>query len=176
MIRMKPALEEELKIEVPKRGNLNSVLEKKYLQPFNDDVVALVACLSQKLFHDEEAKKFPELVALAFWMRKKNILELKKDFHDRSENLMLPRGLTFHIVPSNVDTIFIYSLFLSMFCGNSNIVRLSSQSNLQVDVLIRVMNECLAEFPQLAERMLLLRYDHNAEITDYFSSLLLSSI
>ena len=167
---MKPALEKKLQIEVPKRGDLNSVLEKKYLQPFNDDVVALVACLSQKLFRDEEAKKFPELVALAFWMRKKNILELKKDFYDRSENLMLPRGLTFHIVPSNVDTIFIYSLFLSMFCGNSNIVRLSSQSNLQVDVLIRVMNECLAEFPQLAERMLLLRYDHNAEITDYFSS------
>ncbi len=45
MIRMKPALEKELKIEVPKRGNLNSVLEKKYLQPFNDDVVALVVCV-----------------------------------------------------------------------------------------------------------------------------------
>jgi len=168
--KMLELLEQKVHVEVPKNANLNAVLNKKYLAPFNEDVIAFVLHLSQALLKDEETKKLPELVSLAFWMRKKNIIDLKADFYKRSANLVLPRGLAFHIVPSNVDTIFIYSLFLSMFCGNSNVVRLSSQFNPQVEVLIRVLNESLAVFPNLAERMLLIRYDHSAEITDYFSS------
>jgi hypothetical protein len=168
---MKPVLEQEIQIEVPLHGELNSVLTKKYLSPFNNDVVAFVVSLSQKLLSDKETKKMSELVALAFWMRRKNILELKEDFYRRAENSLLPRGLAFHIVPSNVDTIFIYSLFLSMFCGNSNIVRLSSQFNPQVEALVRILNESLVDFPILAERMLLVRYDHNDEITEFFSKI-----
>lgn len=171
MIPMKLALEQKIQVEVPAYGRLETVLSNKYLSPFNDDVVAFVVSLSQKLLNDKETKKLSELVALAFWMRKKNVLELKADFYRRAENLLLPRGLAFHIVPSNVDTIFIYSLFLSMFCGNSNIVRLSSQFNPQVEALVRVLNECLVDFPELAKRMLLVRYDHNDDITDYFSAI-----
>lgn len=171
MIHMKPELEQQIRIEVPVKGSLDSVVNNTYLSPFNDEVVAFVVSLSRKLLTDYETKNLSELVALAFWMRKKNIVELKADFHRRSENILLPRGLVFHIVPSNVDTIFIYSLFLSMFCGNSNIMRLSSQLNPQVEALVRVLNECLIEFPELAKRMLLVRYDHNDEITDYFSGI-----
>ena len=166
---MKPELESLIQIEVPLGGDLETVFNKKYLSPFNDDVVAFAVALSKKLLSDSLTKKMPELVALAFWMRKKNIFDLKDDFQRRSENYLLPRGLAFHIVPSNVDTIFIYSLFLSMFCGNSNIVRLSSKFNPQVEALVRILNECVVEFPSLAERMILIRYDHNDEITSFYS-------
>ncbi len=166
---MKPELESLVQIEVPLGGDPGSVFNKKFLSPFNDDAIAFAVALSKNLLSDNQTKNMPELVALAFWMRKKNIFDLKNDFHRRSENHLLPRGLAFHIVPSNVDTIFIYSLFLSMFCGNSNIVRLSSQFNPQVEALVRVLNESIVDFPLLAERMILIRYDHNEEITAFYS-------
>ncbi len=166
---MKPELESLVQIEVPLGGDLESVFNKKFLLPFNNDAVAFAVALSKNLLNDGQTKKMPELVALAFWMRKKNIYDLKDDFYRRSENHLLPRGLAFHIVPSNVDTIFIYSLFLSMFCGNSNIVRLSSQFNPQVEALVRVLNESIVDFPLLAERMILIRYNHNEEITSFYS-------
>jgi hypothetical protein len=166
---MKPQLRSLIHIEAPSDAELDSVFASRYLLPFNAEVVDFVAALSARLMADSEVKNMPELVALAFWMRKKNILELKQDFYRRAEHHQLPRGLVFHIVPSNVDTIFIYSLFLSMFCGNSNIVRLSSRLNAQVDVLVKVLDECLADFPLLAARTLLVRYEHNDDITAFYS-------
>ena len=170
MTLMKSEFKSLIKVEAPLNIDPEAIFTSKTVSPFNENTISFASLFSRYLLRDPEAKLKPELVALAYWMRKTNILQLKEKFHQKSEFPLLPRGLAFHIAPSNVDTIFIYSLFLSIFCGNTNVVRLSSTLNPQVELLIRVLNECFNESPEVARQVLLIRYDHNDEITADFSA------
>ena len=86
--------------------------------------------LSTQLFTHPRIKEYAELFALAFWMRKSNISQIINEFQARIQlnEVLVPRGLTFHIAPSNVDSIFLYSWALSMIVGNINLVRVSGLS------------------------------------------------
>lgn len=107
-------------------------------------------------------------------MRKVNILKLRETFetsnHDRTR---LARGTVFHIAPSNVDTIFVYSWFLSMLTGNKNIVRISSEAGEQLEQLIGIINDlsCETRFTEIRERYLIIQYERNDDITGHLSSL-----
>ncbi|UCE64938.1 MAG: acyl-CoA reductase, partial [Candidatus Zixiibacteriota bacterium] len=119
-------------------------------------------------------RKYPELIAMAFWMRKSNILKLKNEFEaEKGRRMWLARGIVFHIAPSNVDTIFVYSWFLSMLVGNINIVRISSRLNEPVKVLIDLINNIANKkgYSDIKNRFLVVQYEHNDEITGHFSSL-----
>jgi hypothetical protein len=143
------------------------------LQPFASQTLGFVEALSNKLLRTPSLKNYPELIALGFWMRTANLTRIRNKFMDSAaQSLFQPRGTVFHIAPSNVDSIFIYSWFLSMLCGNKNIVRLSSRRSPQLDLLIGVLAELLSkdEWCPVAERTLLVRYEHDAEVTTYFSS------
>jgi hypothetical protein len=111
-------------------------------------------------------------MALAFWFKKSNMAGLKTAFDEqRADKIWLGRGLVFHIAPSNVDTIFVYSLFLSMLVGNINIVRLSSTSNEQLDALLTVINKIAEsdEFSAMRRRFMIVRYEHDERISAEFS-------
>ncbi|MEN3293223.1 MAG: hypothetical protein V7642_2476, partial [Burkholderiales bacterium] len=144
------------------------------LRPFSPETLGFIDALSQRLVRTPSLKAYPELVALGFWMRAANLARLRSQFEKSTgSGLFQPRGTAFHIAPSNVDSIFIYSWLLSMMCGNKNIVRLSSRGSPQLDLLIGQLSELLAqdEWRAVAQRVLLVRYDHDAETTTYFSSL-----
>ena len=49
------------------------------MAPFSDDVIAFCADFSRRLFHDEQAARYPELHALAFWMRKAELVRLSQE-------------------------------------------------------------------------------------------------
>jgi len=169
VILMKPEFKSLINVEAPLGMASEDILKSNAVAPFNDNSINFASLFSRYLLRDSDAKQKPELVALAYWMRKANILNLKDNFHQKTDASLLPRGLAFHIAPSNVDTIFIYSLFLSIFCGNTNVVRLSSTLNPQVELLIKVLNECFDECPEVAKQVLLIRYEHHDDITAYFS-------
>jgi hypothetical protein len=144
------------------------------LAPFAEQTLAFIDALSSSLLRNPDVREYPELVALGFWMRKANLAQLHKQFKASTEQqLFQPRGTVFHIAPANVDSIFIYSWLLSMMCGNKNILRLSSRSTPQLDRLIQLLRDLLseAEWRPIAQRVLLVRYEHNAAISKYFSSL-----
>ena len=65
-------------------------IQKKTLEPFNDEICRFLISFSQKLISSREARKFTDLIALAFWSSKKNILYLKKKFSwiGRIQNLI----------------------------------------------------------------------------------------
>jgi hypothetical protein len=133
-----------------------------------------IAALSKKLLTDKEFKSFPELSSLGFWMRHKNLLRMKENFEQEQGNrVLLPRGTVFHIAPSNVDTIFVYSWLLSMLCGNRNIVRISTRLGEQVDLLIRSINEILKEtaHAKIGNLFRIVRYPHSDEVTARFSAM-----
>lgn len=144
---------------------------KDMLKAFDEESVEFIATLSKNLLQSKAYRLFPELVALGFWMRHSHIKQLKKDFFLRnSERILLPRGIVFHIAPTNVDTIFVYSMILSMLAGNSNILRVSQKSNPQIDALLNLIVTTIKEYPRLYERTFIIRYAHEDDINKKLSS------
>jgi hypothetical protein len=147
------------------------------LPPFSEPAYDFIDALSSKLLRTSKFKAFPEMIALGFWLRKANIKSLVNarpvNSNTSSSAVVLPRGLVFHIAPSNVDTIFIYSLVISLLMGNKNIVRLSSKSSEQQQLLLEVFNEVLHEKSPspIFSNLLIITYPHDDQISKKFSML-----
>jgi hypothetical protein len=142
------------------------------LAPFSEDALSFVDAFSSRLFESTAVKQYPELAALAFWMRPARIAEIKSNFNKQyCGRTLLGRGTVFHIAPANVDTLFVYSWFLSMLVGNTNVIRLSSKENPQLQILVDLLNDLFEDerFAAIRRRTLLLRYGHDDEITGHFS-------
>jgi len=142
------------------------------LEPFSDIVIEFVDAFSKLLLTDAKFKSYPEVVALGFWMRTGSINKVKSDFFKRNVNrLKVSRGLVFHIAPSNVDTIFIYSLIVSILLGNRNIVRVSGKVSVQKDLIVDSLNTLLAyeKFSVVKSSVVLIGYEHNSDINKYFA-------
>ncbi len=138
------------------------------LQPFSDEVVEFCHALSRRIFADPEAKTYPELQSLAFWMRKSEVLRMRAEFQsaDRAPLRLTPRGLVFHVPPTNVDTISIYSLLLALLTGNRNIVRLSPRAAVQSHILVRLLNvEAQGAGPALQSGTSVISYRRDDAIT-----------
>ncbi len=136
--------------------------------PFSSEVMKLCSEMAELLFSDPEAIRFAELQALAFFMRKSALVQLKAQFDEtKTENCSIsPRGLVFHVPPSNVDSIFVYSWLLSALCGNRNILRVSSRRAQQTEILLRLLRACLDKYPKdLKNSTLVVSYGHDDEVT-----------
>ena len=144
---------------------LRQLSNKPPLPPFHPVVLAFVQALSQRFV---KMRQYPETVALGFWMRKANIKTLQQQWaQDTDGRLMKAKGIVFHIAPSNVDTIFIYSWLLSLLAGNCNVIRLSSKEQPQQHALLQAILAELTrqDYQMLAERNVMLTYEHNEQIT-----------
>ena len=142
------------------------------LEPFSDAVLQFCAEFSNALFKDAEARSFPELQALAFWMRKAELLRMREEFEKlaTAASVRVPRGLVFHVPPTNVDTIFLYSWLVAVLTGNRNIIRLSPRASRQTQVICRIFNSSLqAAGSALRCNTVVLRYGHEIEITAQIS-------
>ena len=109
--------------------------------PYNDLVCEFLDYFSKELLNLKLSKEFPDLVALAFWCRKQNILNLKKKFI--SSEFRKGLGLVFHITPSNIPTNFAYSLLFGLLTGNTNVVKVPSKKFKQIDIVCDVINKTL---------------------------------
>ncbi|MHA6481256.1 acyl-CoA reductase [Paenibacillus sp. strain BS8-2] len=144
---------------------------KKAFAPFANDVLLFVQALSQRFV---KMRQHPEIVALGFWMRKAHIMEMQSVWAKETEKRVVrARGTVFHLAPSNVDTIFMYSWVLSLLAGNRNIIRLSSKEQMPMNGLLAAMLEELSnpQFQEIAERTIVLTYAHDDETTARISNL-----
>lgn len=142
------------------------------LAPFHSSSLEFVEALSARLLRLPQAREHPELVALGYWMRPASLGRLERELRARSAGaLLVPRGTAFHIAPSNVDSIFVYSWFLSLLAGNRNIVRLSRRTSVQAELLLGQIGALFArpEHEALAARSLLVRYAPDDRITEELS-------
>lgn len=143
------------------------------LKPFAQQTFDFIDALSSSIMQSASARKHPELMALAFWMRKANLTRLAESFYKEiGDRIYVPRGTVFHVAPSNVDTIFVYSWFLAMLSGCRNIVRLSSKRTEQAIVLTDLISDLLEDLKHqdIAKRTLLVRYPADNSITADFSA------
>lgn len=157
---------------LPKTQTGEAVFKALPRLAFDPLVVDFIGSVSDALLAHPRIREYSELVALGFWMRRASLLRFKEMFFSRNGDEIFPRGVAFHIAPSNVDTIFVYSWFLSMLSGNANIVRISRSSEEQVFLLLDILGQVLEEerFEPLRESIFVVQYGHDDEITSYFSS------
>lgn len=162
-----------IKVLSPIGIDAGNLLPSVCLQPFCDLSVGFLEALSGRLLRNPLSKRYPELVALGFWLRRAHVRLLQGMFESTIPEgcLRAPKGSVFHIAPGNVDTIFVYSLILSLLVGNSNVVRISSRGSEQINVLVSEINALIdsVEFKPLADSIRIVQYERDREVTDYLS-------
>lgn len=140
-------------------------------ESFSEEKVEFLSELSKKILAHSESKKYPELIAFAFWIRKSNINSFLQNLN--KENVYVPRGIAFHITPSNVDIMFLYSWALSLLAGNVNVVRISQSKSALVDLVIDLLTEHSKDtkWQAITESNLLVSYPHDDDINAALSSI-----
>ncbi len=155
------------------------VLEAKdfIFLPFDNRIIDFSNRISKRLLKNPIYGKRPELIALAFWLRKSNLIRIKKEnvglFSHKNISLN-PIGMVFHVCPANVDTMFFYSLAISLTMGNKNIIRLSNRlSDPFINFLFKTLNEELNTNQSKLFRnyISVIKYDHNEKINTFFSNI-----
>mgnify|MGYP001272268025 FL=1 len=148
-----------------------SSTENKNIPPFSDEVIDFINNFSKSILLDQGSRKFPELVVLADFFSKRNIKRISNKVSNKDDSYaLLPLGKTFHIAPSNVDTIFLYSSLIALMCGNICLIRLSSQRTEQINFAIDKLNSVLSQHSNFLKRLFVFNYGHNDEITRRISS------
>lgn len=140
-------------------------------RPFDDGVVDFLNTLSKILMKSREAKVYPDIITLGFWMRKSSVLAFKERFEAESSDMKIGRGVAFHIAPSNVPVNYAYSLLTGLLTGNANIVRVPTKDFPQVSIINDAINEALEEYPNMKQYICLVRYGRDQKVNDLFSSL-----
>lgn len=148
--------------------NFANIVPKK---PFADDILDFVNDISKELMHSPEAKAFPDVATLGFWLRKSSVLSLKERFLSNENIFRMGRGTAFHIAPSNVPVNYAYSFFTGLLCGNANVVRIPSKEFPQVEIINRAISRALEGHPDIRPYIALVRYERNKEVNDALSAL-----
>ena len=138
---------------------INPAGVKPKLAPFaHASFFAFTESLSRSLMTSPEVRRFPDLVALGYWLRKSNMRAVAKGY----EHLLIrPVGTVFHAAPGNVDSLFVYSGILSLLCGNTNVIRLSSKTGGSTDVLCEHIARLAPEHPDASARFQLVRCERD---------------
>ena len=135
------------------------------------EIRASVAGFAAFLLKQNTARKHPEIVALAFWFRQAHLAQITESMPTELKSKRVHR--VFHIAPANVDTVFMYSVLLSVLCANQNIVRVSQRSGEVTWVLISLLKEYLniPDGQVLANQIAVVEYDaRHEQVTEQLSN------
>ena len=161
---------------IPSNPNLEYLAGKNIksfrpFAPFDSILCDFLQDTSSELINRPESRKYPDIMAFAFWCRKANINKIKKMFEDGSIRLGL--GLVFHITPSNVPVNFAFSFAFGLLSGNANIVRAPSKPFTQVDVISGVIKTLLFQekYAEINSMNAIVNYTEKDEITASISAI-----
>lgn len=158
-----------MKLFWPIKGTFKQALEtieRTHInEPFADEVIAFTQALSKRFL---KMRHMPEVMALGYWLRKTNVMQMKAQFEEEHKDAFVrARGTVFHIAPSNVDTIFVYSWMLSLLAGNRNIIRISTKATLN-DMLQIIVDELSKH--EIGKQTIICTYEHHEGYTALLSS------
>ena len=140
------------------------------LVPYSAEVCKFLIDFSTEIFKDNRCKEFPDVISVAFFVRRGNIQRLKENYRDNK--IRIGKGLAFHVAPSNIPVQFIFSYFFGLLAGNANVVRVSSKNFPQVNLLCDVLNKVLAkeEHKLIKNMTAIVQYDRASDWTKIFSA------
>ena len=139
------------------------------IKAYDSLILDFIVDFGINLIKNRNSNKFTDLITLAFWCRKRKIYEYKK----YQKFNILGRGLIFHITPSNIPTNFIYSLLISLICGNSNIVKIPKIKFEQTKIIIIELKKLLLrkKYINIRKLICLISYNNQDEITNFLNSI-----
>ncbi len=138
-------------------------------EPFAEETIEFLTALSERIRSLPRTDASEELRALGFWLRRAHLADLKERY-GRSGSLGL--GITFHIAPSNVPLMFLYSCAIALLAGNSCRVRVSGRRTEECEKACRLLADLLREsrFTEMKNRIHILAYDRSCtDLTEQFS-------
>jgi hypothetical protein len=143
-------------------------------EPFAAARMDTLARLSAALLANPVLRRDPASVSVAYWLRRAHLTRLAEEHARRAATepdvLRVPVGRVLHLAPSNVDTLFIYSWALAYLCGNASVVRLSQESGIVVEALLRVIGSVAAVDAELRGSNRFVTYGHDDEVTAALSA------
>jgi len=110
--------------------NINSL---PIYRPFSKDIIEKFLLFSDKLLKEDFSSEFKYL---GFFFRKSNLETWKRKYYKKC---LHPYGIAFHIVPTNVPNIFLFSSMFSVLTGNIAIVRVSSKIISQIEPILKLL-------------------------------------
>ncbi len=139
-------------------------------RPFSEETIDFLNAVSRRLFAVARAE--PALAPLAFFLRRSNLHALAERARVRAGEraVLVPQGTVFHVPPTNVDTLFLYTLGISMLAGNSNIVRISPNAGPATDQILAHLTAALTESPHAGMGLTIVRFGHDDAVLDLCSS------
>ena len=138
--------------------------------PFEETAMEFLSALSERIRELSRILSGEEMRSLGFWLRRSNLESYKKRYENCGFRLGL--GRTFHIAPSNVPLLFVYTMAIGFLAGNSCRVRVSARRNTESEKVCELIDELLGlpEFQALKRRISIVTYGReNREATEKFS-------
>lgn len=168
MVEVHQVLPVDRRVEVADLMN-GLAAESSELSIFDERVIDFVADLSRRLRRHPGAAELPALTALSYWIRPANIRRMADDWARWSSIddriVRVPQGVVFHLPPTNVDTLFVYSWLLSALTGNANVIRLSPSVFESPMPLLDVVGAALTDHDAVGATTAIVTYGHEAEVT-----------
>lgn len=155
---------DNIKFLVGNKETLEQMQSAKVLPIFSDTALAFLDCLSKKLMQNNRAKKYPDVIAFAFWIRKASLEKVSIQYKSNAQKL--GRGIAFQIAPSNIPVQFAVSLTYALTAGNASIVRISDKKFEQIDIICEAIRSVLHDkHSEMAAYICIIRYNHDNEVT-----------
>ena len=141
-------------------------------RPFDEEVCSLAEAMARDLRRPEIIRRFPQLGALAYWLRRAEAERLRAAWAaaEADGTVLVPRGVVFHVPPANVDTLAVYSWMLAAFAGNANVVRIAAHRSEATEVLLAAVGGALAGHPGIAASTAFVTYGHDEDISTALST------
>lgn len=109
--------------------------------PFTREALSFFEDLSASILRNRKTLS-ADSVAFGLWCRPKKINGLRQKYFpldNTSAFVRAPVGLSFHVAPANVDSVFAYTWALSVLAGNTTVVRLSSRAGIVSNELLEAI-------------------------------------
>lgn len=136
---------------------------------FSNKVREFLSILSNELLHNNNAKKFGDVIAYAFWIRK-TAIDRECEKYD-SEINRVGRGIAFQIAPSNIPIQFAVSMTYALISGNISVVRVSKRKYVQIDIICDTINKVIEEKCKwMRQYICIIRYEHDNLLTQWLSN------
>lgn len=131
--------------------------------PFEKETIRFLDAFSRALLANVEAREYPELIALGYWLRSANLLHIQKE-HIVRERMYRAVGNVFHLAPGNVETLFFYSGVISLLMGNRNIIRVSSKRGRSLNIILTELQALYSEerYHPVANRFVLVDFQRDS--------------
>jgi hypothetical protein len=133
-------------------------------RPFSSEVIDFLDGLSRDLF--SMVRSEPALAPLAFFVRRANLRSLAASAEMRTPagTILVPQGTVFHVPPTNVDTLFLYTLAISLLAGNANLVRISRNAGPATFRIVDLLVRRLSEHPEVADLVTIVSFDRDPDV------------